>query len=79
MSGARPIPRLFCGLADAEGTACSWVKQTGHIPVHARTLEARGKLTTPMLRQLMGIEAAYPEGLWSDPAYATSHFRPDLR
>ena len=55
------------------------MKQAGNIAVHATTLEARGKLTTPMLRQLMGIEAAYPEGLWSDPAYATSHFRPDLR
>jgi hypothetical protein len=32
-----------------------------------------------MLRQLMGVEASYEDGLWFDPEYCTTHFRPDLR
>ena len=56
-----------------------WVKQTGMVQNCAATLDARGQLNTPMLRQLLGVEANYPEGRWFEPEYCNTHFRPDLR
>jgi hypothetical protein len=45
----------------------------------AQTLERQGRLCTPLLRQLFGVEPMHQEGKWFDPAYANAHFRPDLR
>ena len=45
----------------------------------AQTLEQQGRLRTPLLRQLFGVEPMQQESKWFDPAYANAHFRPDLR
>ena len=44
----------------------------------------RGKLDSPILRQLLGRRREDPDGAvsemdWADPEFATSNFRPDLR
>lgn len=56
-----------------------WVKQTGMVQSCAATLDTRGCLDTPVLRQLLGVEASYEEGRWFEPEYCNTHFRPDLR
>ena len=56
-----------------------WVKQTGTVQMFARSLEKQGRLTTPLLRQVFGIEPLHAEGKWFDSGYAGAHFRPDLR
>jgi hypothetical protein len=56
-----------------------WVKQSGTVVSFARTLEQQGRLTTPLLRQVFGVEPMHAEGRWFDPDYASTHFRPDLR
>ena len=79
---------LHCAMPNVSGIArCTlttryapfWVKQTGMVQNCAETLDSRGRLATPMLRQLLGVEASYPEGRWFEREYCNTHFRPDLR